>query len=102
MFARLVKFKMGPGTKDTADGMVGRFSDALSAFPGLIKVYFMADYETGTYTSLALWETREAGEKAFQAVNPKLQEALQGLVEEPPYSQYFEVIEVTEPAIQPV
>lgn len=94
MYARSVTFKMGPGTKETADAMREKISQALRTFPGLHKVYFMADYATGTYSSLAIWESKEAGETAFQVVNPKLQEALKGLVEEPPNSEFFEVVEV--------
>jgi hypothetical protein len=100
MYARLIKFTMGPGTRETADGMIGRFSDALAAFPGLVKVYFMADYETGTYATLAIWETKAHGEAAFQTIHPKLREALQGLVEEVPYQQLFEVVEVAVPKAQ--
>jgi len=97
MYARSVTFKMGPGTKETADTMREKISQALRTFPGLHKVYFMADYATGTYSTLALWESKEAGETAFRAVNPRLQESLKGLVEEPPTSDYFEVVEVALP-----
>ena len=98
MYARIVQFTMGPGTRATADEIRKQFSQALKASEGVIKVYFMGDDVTGTYSSLALWESKEAGDAAFEKLQPKLKEGLNGLVEQPPKSQYFEVIEVVEPA----
>lgn len=97
MYARLVRFKMGPGTQETADMLREKFSQALKAAPGLETAYFMADYESGTISTLALWKTKEAGEAAFQSINPKLQDALQGLVEEKPLSEFYKVVEVAQP-----
>jgi heme-degrading monooxygenase HmoA len=97
MYARLVQFKMGPGTRSTADGLREQFAQALKESEGLVNVYFLGDDETGTYCSLAVWETKADGEAAFNRINPKLKEALGNLVEEPPKSYYFEVHEVVEP-----
>ena len=98
MYARIVQFTMGPGTRSTADELRKQFSQALKASEGVIKIYFMGDDNTGTYSSLALWESKEAGEAAFEKLQPKLKDGLIGLVEQPPLSQYFEVIEIVEPA----
>lgn len=97
MYARSVQFTMGPGTRSTADTLRKQFSQALRSRKGLVRVYFLGDDETGKYESLALWETKEDGEATFQELQPILQDALKGLVEEPPQSHYFEVIEVAEP-----
>lgn len=98
MYARLVQFKMGPGTKNTADEVRKQFSKALTAQKGLVRVYFFGDVEAGKYFSLALWKTKKDGEVAFEEIQPQLQEALKNLVEEPPQSEYLEVFEVAEPA----
>lgn len=98
MYARIVQFTMGPGTRATADALREQFSQALKNSEGVVKIYFMGDDETGTYSTMALWESKEAGEAAFKKIQPRLIEALGGLVEKPPQSQYFEIIETIEPA----
>jgi len=97
MYARLVYFTMGPGTRSTAETIRKQFSQALMNSEGLIKVYFMNDDETGLYCTLVLWESKEAGEKTFANLEPKLKQALDGLVQEPPQSFFLEVVEVVEP-----
>lgn len=97
MYARMIQFTMGPGTKETADALRGQIANALKKSEGLVKVYFTGDYETGTYGSIAIWDSKEAGESAFQKINPQLKEALTGLIQEPPRVEYFEIFEVVEP-----
>ena len=97
MHARIVMFKMGPGTKETADVLREKISQAMSMMDGLEKAYFMADFETGTYSSIALWKTKEAGDAAFKLLSPKLNASLNGLVEEKPLSHPFEVVQIVQP-----
>lgn len=99
MYARLVLFKLGPGTRPTADALMDQFGPAMQAFKGLKSVYFIGDDKTGQYGAFVLWDSKEYAETAFEALQPKLQAALKGLVEAPPQTPLFEVMGVAEPAI---
>ena len=97
MYARLVQFTLGPGTRSTADALTKQFGPALQAHAGFKGVHFIGDDETGQYGAYVMWDSKGAAEAAFEALYPKLQEALRGLVEEQPVNPLYEVIGVIEP-----
>lgn len=97
MYARFTMFTLGPGTRSTYDALIDQFRSALKARKGLKSVQFIGDDETGQYGTFAIWESEEDAEAASQALNPKLQESLKGLVETRSQYPLFELIEVVEP-----
>jgi hypothetical protein len=97
MYARLVQFTLGPGTRPTADALMGQFGPALQARTGFKGVHFIGEEESGQYGAFILWESKGAAEAAYEAIQPKLQDAIKGLVEEQPVNPLYEVMGVTEP-----
>ena len=96
MYARLVLFTLGPGTRSTADTLMNQFGTALKNQKGFIKGHFIGDDETGQYGSFVVWESRKDGEAAAEDLFPKMQESLKSLAEEQPQFPLFEVLGVIE------
>ncbi|MFQ5914063.1 MAG: hypothetical protein ACE5JS_12840 [Nitrospinota bacterium] len=93
MFARLTLFTLGPGTRSTAEKLAGQFDPLFKTQKGFKGITFIGDDAVGEYGGLSLWESKEAAEAAASALNPKLQEALSGIVKGPPTLRLFEVFE---------
>ena len=93
MYARLVLFTLGPGTRPTAEKVMGPFAPSMSAAKGFKGATFLGDDTTGQYGALVLWESKEAAEAAFEVLFPQLQSALEGIVKAPPTATLFEVLE---------
>jgi heme-degrading monooxygenase HmoA len=98
MYARLIQFKMGPGTRSTAEAIIADRGKALSEAKGMISSHFVGDDATGEYGVFVLWESQEDAEAFFKVSFPVAQQALKGLLEEPAQVHLYEVIEVVEPA----
>jgi len=92
MYARLVMFTLGPGTRSTADKLVDQFAPDLRAQKGFKSATFLADDSVGEYGAFVLWESKEDAEAAFEALNPQLEKALTGIVQGPPTTRLFEVV----------
>ena len=93
MYARLVLFTLGPGTRSTAEKLVDQFAPLLRAWKGFKSATFLADDTAGEYGTLVLWESKEDAEAAFEALNPQMEKALTGIVKGPPTLSLFEVLE---------
>lgn len=93
MYARLVLFTLGPGTRETAEGLIGQFDPLLRAREGFVDVKFLADDEVGEYGAVVLWESKETAEAAVAQLEPQLEGALSGIAQGPPTLQLYEVIE---------
>ncbi len=93
MYARLVLFTLGPGTRSTAEKLDDQFAALLRARKGFKSVTFLADDTVGEYGAFVLWESKEDAEAAFEALNPQLEKALTGIVKGPPTTRLFEVVE---------
>ena len=86
MIAVLVRFSLGPGTRETADNMAEGAARALRTQKGFKDVTFFGDYEAGEYGSFALWETREDAEAAIAALH----------LDHGPSVKVFEVVDPTD------
>jgi len=93
MNANLVTFNLGVGKRQQAQKLFEKFDPAFPQVKGFKGVTYLGNDETGVYGALVMWETAEAAEAAFQVMFPRLQEALEGLVKEPPTRLVFEVFE---------
>ena len=93
MYARLVMFTLGPGTRPTAEKLAAQFAAALSAQKGFRNATFVGDDEAGEYGALSLWESREAAEAAAAVLDPQMDQALSGLVQGPPTVRLLGVYE---------
>ena len=93
MHARLVMFTLGPGSRSRAEQTADQFASALRGLRGFQSVTFFADDTVGEYGALSLWESKEDIEAAAAALDPRLNEALSGIVKGPPIFRLFEVYE---------
>ena len=93
MDANLVTFNLGVGKRQQAEKLFAKFDPAFPQMKGFRGVTYLGNDETGVYGALVTWETAEAAEAAFQVMFPKLQQALEGLVKEPPTRTVFEIFE---------
>ena len=91
MYARLVMLTIGPGMRSTGEKLADQFAPALKSLKGFISVTFFADVEVGEYASLSLWESKGDAEAAAAAMDPKLEQAVSGVVKEKPTRRSFEV-----------
>lgn len=57
MYARLVMFTLGSGTRPTAEKIADQFAPALRTRKGFKNVKFLMDEEIGEYGALILYES---------------------------------------------
>ncbi len=93
MYARLVHFTLGPGKRDTGEGLSRQFDPLLRARDGFVSATFIADYDNGVYGALVLWDSKEAAEATIAEVEPQLQAAIGDIVTGPPLLGLYEVFE---------
>ncbi len=91
MYARLIMFKLEPGSRSTAEKIADQFAPALKSRKGYKDATFILNDETGECGALVLWQSKEDAETAAEALFPKVQEALSGIAKEPPTHPLFEV-----------
>jgi hypothetical protein len=92
-YARLLQFKMKPGSGSVIQELVNKFDPVLKARKGFKGVTFFSDATTGESGALILWDSEENAEAARAEVFPKFEEAVKGLLTEPPRHPLFKVIE---------
>ena len=93
MYARLVMFTLGPGTRSTGEKLADQFAPAIRAKKGFKSVTFFLDDTVGEYGAFVLWESKEDAEATIAALEPQLHQALTGIVQGPPTLRLFEVYE---------
>ena len=93
MYARIVLFTLGQGMRSTAEEIADGVIPKIKARKGLKNIDFLVNDEAGEYGFLALWETKEDGEAAKEAVFPILQSRLTGTAKGSLTAKLFEVIE---------
>ena len=93
MYATLVMFTLGPGTRSTAEKLGEQFAPVISGLKGFKSITFLGDDEIGEYASVTIYESKEDAEAAVALTGPRLEEALKGIVKGPPVRRLFEVFE---------
>ena len=93
MYATLVMFTLGPGTRSTAEKMAEQFAPLIKGLKGFKNITFLGDDELGEYASVTIYESKEDAEAAVATTGPRLEEALKGIVKGPPTRRLFEVFE---------
>ena len=93
MYARMVQFAVESGMRSMAKTLIGGANTLYNNLKGFKHVTYFGDEAVGEYGAFSLWESKEDAEDADIALNPKLEEALDGVSNGPPKSQLFEVIE---------
>ncbi len=93
MYIRITTFKLGPGKSEEALALSRNLDPVIRSQKGFKQMYFFGDDETGEYGGMVLWDTKEDGQAALNVVFPLVQQALQGLAQEPPKTGLYEVVE---------
>ena len=92
MYARLTLFTIGPGMQAKAEEIAAEMIPQVETHKGFKSINFLADDEAGEYGAFILWDTKEDGEAAKEALLPVLQSKLAGIAKGPPTVKLFEVI----------
>ena len=93
MYANLVLFTLGPGKRAVAEKIVDQVAPALATREGFQTATYLADDTNGTYGVLSVFDSKEAAQATFEALSPRVAEALQGIAQGPLNRTLFEVIE---------
>ncbi len=92
MYARLVRFSLGPGKRAIAQAIADDLTPLIRAHPGCHSVTVFGDDSDGQYGIFVLWDTEANANAAAQLVRPKLDQHLSGHLQSPPDARLFEVI----------
>jgi quinol monooxygenase YgiN len=92
MYARLVRFSLGPGKRDVAQALADDIAPLISQQPGCGGVTVFGDENDGEYGLFVLWDTEEHADAAAKVVRPKLDEHLSPHVKGPPDARLFKVL----------
>lgn len=96
MFARMVFFKLEPGSREAVEKVVqelNAISRKQKGFRG--NSYFFEDH-MGEYAALNYWESKKDAESANAIMFPHFCEAVKGIVKEEPSLRLFEVYDPLE------
>ena len=96
MYARLVRFTLGPGARSAAEKVADEFVPAIRAQKGCKECVFIGDDEDGEYGMVVLWDTKEEADAAAAVIGPRLASTLAEIVKEPASMRLFEVYEPKE------
>ena len=92
MYARLVRFSLGPGKRAVAQALAHEISPFIESQPGCQGVTVFGDDSDGQYGIFVLWDSEANANAAAQLVRPKLDQHLAGQAQGPPEARLFEVI----------
>ncbi len=91
MHVRIIEFKLGPGTRQTAERVADELSRFCPSLHGFESVSFFADFETGDYGSYSVWQTQDDADKAADTFMPDLQRRLGSLLKATPVMRSLEL-----------
>jgi len=92
MFARLVRFELGPGKRAEAQAMADEVAPLIGAQPGCHGVTVFGDEADGRYGIFVVWDSQENADSAARVVRPKLDEHLAGNAQGPPETGLYEIL----------
>ena len=92
MYARLVRFSLGPRSEAKAHELAGELGPLICAQPGCRETTIFGDHGDGQYGIYVLWDTQENADTAAGVVRPRLNEYLAGNATAPPETRLFEVL----------
>jgi hypothetical protein len=92
MYARLVRFTLGPGKRHVAQAVADDISPLIASQPACKGVTVFGDDTDGQYGIFVLWDSEANANVAAQLVRPKLDEHLAGHVQGATEARLFEVL----------
>jgi len=92
MYARLVRYSLGPGKRAEAQGLADHLAPLIAAQPGCASVTIFDDESNGEGGVFVLWDSEADAMTAAGIIRPLLDEHLSGHLEGPPDTRLFEVL----------
>jgi hypothetical protein len=92
MYARLVRFSLGPGKRAVAQGIADDIAPQIAKLPGCAGVTVFGDDGDGQYGLFVLWDTETHANEAAAAIRPRLNQRIEGHVQGQPEARLFEVM----------
>jgi hypothetical protein len=92
VYARLLRFSLGPGKRALAEAITDEIAPLIAAQPGCEGVTVFGDDADGDYGIFVLWDSAEHANTAAGIVPPKLDEHFAGNVTSTPEARLFEVL----------
>ncbi|MDP9236670.1 MAG: hypothetical protein M3P30_04590 [Chloroflexota bacterium] len=92
MYARLVRFSLGPGKRAVAQALADDLAPQIAAMPGCKGVTVFADDSDGESGLFVLWASQADANAAAPQIRPKLDEMLAAHVQGSPDIRLFEVL----------
>ncbi len=92
MYARLVRFSLGPGKRAVAQAVADDLPPLIAALPGCQSVTVFANDSDGECGVFVLWDSEANANAAAQVIRPKLDQHLAGHVQGAPDARLFEVM----------
>ena len=92
MYARLVRFSLGPGKRDVAQKLADDLSPQIAAMPGCKSVTVFGDESDGQCGIFVLWDSEANANAAAQVIRPQLEQHLAGHAQVAPEARLFEVL----------
>jgi hypothetical protein len=92
MYARLVRFSLGPGKAPVAQSLADDLAPQIGAQPGCGGVTVFGDDSDGEYGLFVLWDSEDHANAAAQIIRPILDRHLSEHSKGPPDARLFKVI----------
>jgi hypothetical protein len=92
MYARLVRFSLGPGKRSVVQALADDLSPLIGSQPGCNGATVFGDDAEGEYGLFVLWDTEANANAAAGIVRPKLDQHLAGHLNGPPDARLFAVL----------
>lgn len=92
MYARLVRFSLGPGKRAVAQAVADDLPPLIAALPGCNSVTVFGDDGDGQYGIFVLWDSEANANAAAQLIRPKLDQHIAGHAQGTPDARLYEVL----------
>jgi quinol monooxygenase YgiN len=92
MYARLVRFSLGNGSRETAQALADDLVPRIASQPGCQRATAFGDDADGQYGIFVLWCCDTHANEAAGVIHPILSQHLAGNVMAPPERRLFEVL----------
>jgi hypothetical protein len=92
MYARLLRFSLGPGKRAVAQSVADDMPPRIAAMPGCKGVTVFGDDSDGQYGIFVLWDSEADANAAAPLIRPQIDERISGHVQGEPEARLFEVL----------
>lgn len=96
MYARTVRFVLGPETKWEAEHIANVLNLLLQRQPGYVRATYLMDYEVGEYVWTVFWKTKDDIERSYEHLYPEFKKMIGDQFQWGPVIQVFEVYTPTD------